>query len=198
MAQDPIECWFEFGSPYSYPSVMVLEERAAEAGRAVVWRPFLLGPVFKALGWQGSPFLQQPQKLAYAMRDLERVCARERLAWQRPSVFPRRSLWPMRMAVAAGQAPWLGAYCRRVMQMNFAEDREIDAAGTVAEALADVGVAPGPWLDRAVSAPVKDRLRAQTAQALALGLFGAPSFRVGDELFWGHDRLADALAWERR
>jgi len=195
MTLSPIECWFELGSHYSYPAVMRIEAMARVAGRPLVWRPMLLGPIFKALGWQGSPFLQQPLKAAYAWRDLERLCAKHGLAWQQPTVFPRRALLPMRVAYAAAEQPWMGAYCRRVMQMNFAEDREIDNPDAVAEALVDVGEAATPWLDLAATEAVKSGLRAQTGQALALGHFGAPTFRVGGEMFWGHDRLVDALAW---
>lgn len=193
---DPIECWFDFGSLYSYLSVLALPARAAAAGRVVQWRPFLLGPVFKALQWDGSPFQRQPQKLAYVMRDLERCCRRDGLPWRQPSVFPRRSLLPMRVAIAAEAEPWFATFAARVMTMNFAEDREIDEPAAVAQALSHCGVSPSLWLEQAASLTVKERLRERTASALGLGLFGAPSFRVAGELFWGHDRLDDALAWQ--
>lgn len=195
LTQAPIECWFDFGSMYSYPSVMLLPARAAAAGRPVRWRPVLLGAVFKALHGEGTPFERQPQKLAYVMRDLARCCRREGLPWRQPSVFPRRTLLPIRVAIAAENEPWFAAYAARVMTLHFAEDREIGDPVAVAQALSHCGVSPQAWLERAATSEVKQRLHERTDEALALGLFGAPSFRVGGELFWGHDRLDQALAW---
>ena len=115
-----LEIWFEFGSPYSYLSVLRIEEVATRHGVHVLWRPCLLGPIFKALGWQGSPFLEQKEKMAYMWRDMERLCAKYGLPWKRPAVFPRNTLLPMRVAtVAAGEA-WAGEFCRAVMLRHFA------------------------------------------------------------------------------
>ena len=95
-----IEYWFDFASPYSYLSTAHIEVLARSRGLRVLWRPLLLGPVFRAAGWQGSPFLQQPAKLAWMWTDLERQCARHALPWRRPSQFPRSSLLPARIALA--------------------------------------------------------------------------------------------------
>lgn len=189
-----VEIWFEFGSPYSYPSVMRIEPLAARLALHVVWRPFLFGPVFKALGWQGSPFLEQPAKMAYMWRDMERICEKEGLPWNRPSVFPRNTLLPMRVAMFAAGEAWMGEFCRAMMLRHFGEDVDINDEHRVEKVLRALGLPSLDILATAASDPVKLALRAQTERAQALGIFGGPTFLAGREMFWGNDRLEDALA----
>lgn len=115
-----IAFWFDFGSNYSYLSAMRIEQAAAGPGLRVVWRPFLLGPIFQSLGWSTSPFVLQKEKGAYVWRDMERQCAKHGLPWRRPSTFPRSAVLPMRVAAAHAEQPWVGAYCREVMRLNLA------------------------------------------------------------------------------
>jgi 2-hydroxychromene-2-carboxylate isomerase len=190
-----IEIWFEFASNYSYLSVMRIEQQAARCGVAIQWRPFLLGPIFKSFGWSTSPFVEQTWKTEYVWRDMERECLKYGLAWNRPTSFPRSSLLPARVALIGAQKPWMGEYCRRVMQMNFVSDRDIDSAVCVGEVLAGLGLQPQEILDEAQADANKLQLRRQTDLAKAKGIFGAPTFFVGEEMFWGNDRLDDALAY---
>lgn len=190
-----IDFWFDFASNYSYLSVMRIEQAAAEAGVPVRWQPFLLGPVFERLGWSGPPFVVQKEKGAYVKRDMERLCARYGLPWMWPSTFPRRALLPMRVAAFAAGEPWIGAWCREIMQMNFAEDREIDTPEAVHEALNRLGLPADKIVAAALSDEHRAKLRTQTATAIERGIFGAPTFFVGDEMFWGNDRLEDVIAW---
>jgi 2-hydroxychromene-2-carboxylate isomerase len=196
-APPPIECWFEFGSNYSYLSTMRIEELARAAGVPLHWRPFLLGPVFRELGWSTSPFVLQPAKGRYMWRDMERQARKFGLDWHRPSVFPRTALLPMRVATLGAQEAWIGEFIRRVMRQNWVEDREIDDPAAVGEALHDL--VPDPDPDAVIAAALapdnKLRLRAATELASARGIFGAPTFFVGDEMFWGNDRLEEAIAW---
>jgi 2-hydroxychromene-2-carboxylate isomerase len=194
---EPLQFWFEFASTYSYPAAMQVEARAAEAGIAVSWRPFLLGPIFQAQGWNDSPFNIYPAKGRYMWRDLERLCARAGLAYRRPSRFPRPSLIAARVACVGADAPWGPAFVRAVYQANFAEDREIGEEAVVTSILRALDVDAVAVVARAGTPETKARLRANTDEAVARGIFGAPSFVVGDELFWGGDRLDDALAWAR-
>lgn len=137
----PIEIWFDFASNYSYLSVMRIEEAARQAGRQVQWRPFLLGPIFQAQGWNNSPFVLQKAKGIYVWQDMLRQCRKHGLPWQKPSVFPRVSLLASRVALyGAGQA-WIGAFCRQVMTLNFAEDRDITDPQLINEVLG--GPRPG-------------------------------------------------------
>lgn len=193
-----VEFWFEFASTYSYPAAMRIEQLAAERGVPVVWQPFLLGPIFAAQGWSDSPFNLYPAKGRYMWRDLERVCAALDLPLVRPSGFPRSGLTAARVAVAGANEPWLPGFIRGVYHANFALDRDVADPAVIRGILDDLGLAADALFQAAASDEVKARLRAQTQTAIERGIFGAPSFVVGDELFWGNDRLEDALAWHAR
>ena len=188
-----IEFWFEFGSNYSYLSVMRIEAAAAQRGVTVRWKPFLLGPIFRSLGWNTSPFVVQKAKGDYVWKDMARQCSKHGLPWQRPTDFPRASMLPARVALVGDEQPWIGAYCRRIMALNFAEDRAINDPIIVAEVLTQLGLPAESLLEEALSDANKLRLRQQTEAAQSKGIFGAPTFFVGDEMFWGDDRLDDAL-----
>jgi 2-hydroxychromene-2-carboxylate isomerase len=190
--------WYEFASTYSYPAAMRIEAAAEAAGVAVEWRPFLLGPIFARQGWNDSPFNLYPDKGRYMWRDLERICADAGLPLRHPSAFPRNGLLAARIALVAADEGWCPAFTRAVYHANFAEDRDIGTSAAMAGILESLGRPAGQLLARAATAEVKERLKAQTADAMARGIFGAPSFTVGTELFWGNDRLDQALQWAKR
>lgn len=192
-----IEFWFEFASTYSYPAAMRIEALAQQAGMRVAYRPFLLGPIFGAQGWNDSPFNIYEAKGKYMWRDLARICDALGLPLRRPSAFPRSGLHAARVALAGADQPWCPAFVRAVYSANFADDRDISDREVIAEILAQHVPDPAAVLARAQSAEVKAQLRAQTEAAVARGIFGAPSFVVSGELFWGNDRLEQALAWAR-
>jgi len=193
-----IEFWFDFASTYSYLSMMRIRRLADDADIRVELRPFLLGPIFQSLGWNNSPFVLQEAKGSYMWRDMERLCAKYGLRWQRPSAFPRNGLLAARVVLAAGAAPWVQDFCERVMLANFADDREISDEATIASILDRLGADSATILQAARTDAVKLALREQSAAAQARGIFGAPTFFVGDEMFWGNDRLEDALAMTAR
>jgi 2-hydroxychromene-2-carboxylate isomerase len=193
----PLHFWFEFASTYSYLAAWRVEAEARARGVSVVWEPFLLGPIFAAQGWKDSPFNLYPVKGRYMWRDMERLCAAQCLPLKRPSAFPRSGLTAARVVCAADGEPWVPAFVRAVYRANFAEDREISQPEVVGELLAAQGISADEWLARAGAPASKERLRAQTERAIAHGIFGAPSFTVGNELFWGNDRLEQALAMAR-
>ena len=195
MTRQPLHFWFEFASTYSYPAALRLERIATARGIPVVWRPFLLAPIFGEQGWRDSPFNIYPVKGRYMWRDLARICEKEGLPLRHPTRFPRNGLLPARVACAAADERWQPEFVRAVYAANFADDREISEPDVVADLLTRVGADPAAWLARAQEQPAKDRLRENTEAAKALGLFGAPSFTSGEELFWGNDRLEDALDW---
>jgi len=193
-----LEFWFEFASTYSYPAAMRVEEVAGAAGVSVVWRPFLLGPIFQSQGWDNSPFNIYPAKGAYMWRDMERVCEAQAIPFQRPTAFPRNGLLAARVSFACAEEPWSPAFVRSVYAANFAEDMDISDMGVIGALLAGQGQAPEPILEVAQSPENKEALKNQTMQAKENGLFGAPSFVVGEELFWGNDRLEQAVEWATR
>jgi 2-hydroxychromene-2-carboxylate isomerase len=189
--------WFEFGSTYSYLSAARIEGLAAAANVRVLWEPFLLGPIFAEQGWNDSPFNIYPAKGRYMWRDIERQCAKYRIPFTKPSRFPRNGLLAARVAclAQATSGRWLPEFVRAVFRANFAEDREIGDPAEVRSILDSLGQ-PGAQLVEQTHAPEsKLRLRDQSQRAKNLGIFGAPNFVVGEELFWGNDRLEEALAW---
>ena len=199
MTRPGLDFFFELASTYSYPAAMRIGALAGAAGVAVRWRPFLLGPIFHAQGWDNSPFNIYPPKGRYMWRDLDRICARLGLPFRRPDPFPQPSLLAARLAHVGLDEGWGEDFCRAVYAAEFGEGRQIGDEAVMHDLLGGLGVAPAPALARARSDAIKDRLRAATAEAERLGVFGAPSFACHDgELFWGHDRMAEALAWAVR
>ncbi len=192
---DPIDFWYEFGSTYSYLSVMRIEAVAQAAGADVRWRPFLLGPIFAEQGWDDSPFNIYPTKGRYMWRDLERLCEDYELDFKRPSIFPRNGLMAARVACIASDEGWCADFTRAVFTANFAQDRDIADVDVLADILSDVGRDPAAIMEASRATTNKERLRCQTEEAKRRGVFGAPSFTVGEELFWGNDRLGTAVAW---
>lgn len=190
-----IEFWFDFGSNYSYLATMRIDALAARHGVRVLWKPFLLGPVFKSFGWSSSPFVLQKEKGEYVWRDMERQCAKYGLPWKQPTNFPRRALLPLRVALVGASEPWIGAFCQRMMQLNFVDDRGIDDIVVVSEVLAALGLDASAVTTAAQSDQNKLAMREQGDEAVRRRIFGAPMFFAGAEMFWGNDRLEDALQW---
>ena len=194
MSGKSIEFWFEFGSTYSYLTAARIEQTTEVVGIEIEWRPFLLGPIFGAQGWNDSPFNIYPAKGRYMWRDMERLAEHFGLPFKRPSSFPRQGLIAARVALIAGDEGWCPDWTRAVYAANFAEDLDIGDPAVLSGLLETLGQEPGRVLAAADQAPNKQRLRSQTDRAIELGIFGAPSFIVGDELYWGNDRLGDAVA----
>ncbi|MYM34254.1 2-hydroxychromene-2-carboxylate isomerase [Duganella sp. FT94W] len=191
MSAPEIACWFDFASNYSYLSVLRL---ARQRDVIVHWKPFLLGPIFKEQGWDNSPFVLQQDKGDYVWKDMPRECAKYELPWRRPSEFPRRSLLAARVALLGEHQPWMAEFCARVMLANFEHDEDIGNEDVIAAILTGIGLDAGALLAAAHADDNKARLRARSAEAKALRIFGAPTFFVDTEMYWGNDRLADALA----
>ncbi len=189
-----IEFWFEFASTYSYLSAMRIEALAIRAGVELVWRPFLLGPIFAAQGWTTSPFNLQEAKGRYMWRDMARRAEARGLPFRRPAPFPQNSLTAARLALVGLDEGWGPAFVRAVYAAEFGEGLDISDEEVLTRLVGAAGGDPATLL-RARSDAIKARLRAATEEAAARGVFGAPSFLVGDELFWGDDRLEEAVAW---
>jgi 2-hydroxychromene-2-carboxylate isomerase len=190
-----IDFWFEFASTYSYLSAMRIETVAKDAGIGVAWRPFLLGPIFKKQGWDTSPFNLYPIKGEYMWRDVERHCQRYGIPFKKPAVFPRNSILAARVACIAMCEGWCPEFSRAVFRANFAEDRDISSPEIITEILKSIEKDGHEYLSRIRRPEFKSLLREQTTMAMSLGIFGAPSFIARNELFWGNDRLEDALDW---
>jgi 2-hydroxychromene-2-carboxylate isomerase len=189
-----VDFWFDFASSYSYPAAMRVGQAAERAGVKINWRPFLLGPVFVAQGWNNSPFNLYPRKGRYMWRDMERICKRLNLPLRPPDPFPQNSLLAARCTLALSPHD-RAAFVKAVFAAEFGEGARIDEAATLNAVLSALGL-PQETLAGATSDSVKQALRAETEEAQRLDIFGAPSFVTSDgELFWGNDRLDEAMAW---
>ncbi len=193
--EEIFQFWFEFASTYSYLSVFRIERIAGDAGVQVEWKPFLLGPIFRRQGWDDSPFNIYPVKGRYMWRDIERLCDKYEIPFRRPARFPRNGLLAARVACIGMSEGWCPEFTRAVFRANFAEDREISDPATIVEILESIGQDGPHIIARAQSPENKEFLRKQTEEAVALEIFGAPTFVVDTELFWGNDRLEDAIDW---
>jgi len=186
--------WFDFASTYSYLSALRIEALASAAGVEVVWRPFLLGPIFKAQGWDTSPFNLYPAKGRYMIRDLERLAAARGEVFHMPARFPANSLLAARTALALETAGALAAFCKAVFAAEFAQAKDIADEAVIVDILAGLGINPRQCLEKTQEPAIKQKLRERTEHAAALGIFGAPTFETRDgEIFWGDDRLEQAL-----
>jgi 2-hydroxychromene-2-carboxylate isomerase len=195
MMKPSLVFWYDLASTYSWLAAERIEALAETAGVEVTWRPFLLGPIFAAQGWASSPFNLFPAKGRNMWRDMERQCARLGLPpLVQPDPFPQNSLLAARVATAL-PADARAPFSRAVYRMQFTKGRPIADRDVLAAVLADIDVAPDA-LAAADAARTKDALREATGQAEALGIYGAPSFTCrSGELFWGNDRLEEAIAW---
>lgn len=193
-----LEFWYEFASTYSYLSAMRIESLASAAGVAVEWKPFLLGPIFQAQGWHTSPFNLYPAKGRHMVRDIERIVAERGLRFALPGTFPQNSLQASRVALLGSDEGWVAPFTRAVYLAEFADGADIADRAVLAAILRGLGLDPVRIIARIDQPDLKQQLKEQTTCAQERGLFGAPSFVVGNELFWGDDRLEQALAWARR
>lgn len=160
-------------------------------------------PPFLCSGHVAAPFQANPVKGAYMMRDAERAAARHGLPFNIPADFPHNTVLATRVACAFQDAPWVADFIARIYTAEFVEGLNVGDEAVVAAAVAGAGQDPAAVLAAATAPAAKDRLRAQTEEALRLGIFGAPTLVVGGggdggappELFWGQDRVADAIDW---
>ena len=197
MSAPSLEFWFEFASTYSHVAAQRIEATARSAGVSVVWRPFLLGPIFQQQGWNDSPFNIYHAKGVYMWKDMERQCAKHGVPFRKPSKFPRPSLLATRIALSLEDTPSVaGEFVRRVYLANFRDDVDTTSNDVIRSVLQSMALPDtDAVLERATADETKARLRARSEEAVARGIFGAPTFLVGNELYWGNDRLEDALAY---
>jgi 2-hydroxychromene-2-carboxylate isomerase len=187
--------WYEFASTYSYLSAMRIEDEARAADVEVVWKPFLLGPIFAGQGWSTSPFNIYPAKGRYMVRDLQRLAGERGLTFAMPEIFPQNSLAAARVALIGCEEGWVAPFTRAVYAAQFAAGADISDRSLLTSILDRLGLDSLRILGLTEDSSCKQHLKQQTAEAQALGIFGAPTFQVGTELFWGDDRLGQALRW---
>lgn len=194
-----IAFWYDFASTYSYLSAMRIEALAADAEVRVSYRPFLLGPIFKAQGLTSSPFVVNPGKGRYMARDIGRIAAARGLEFHVPEPFPAHSLNAARIAMVAVAEGWIAPFTRAVFAAEFAAREDIASNDVLARIVSGLGHDPTRVLADASTPASKTALRDATEAAAGTGIFGAPTFITSDgELFWGDDRLEQALGWAQK
>lgn len=192
----PIDFWFSIGSTYTYLTVMRIEEVARQSGVALRWRPFNVRAIM--LEMNNIPFSTKPIKARYMWRDVERRTAMYGLAWSAIPPYPLKDLpLPNRIALVGAREGWCAAYVTATYRRWFLDGEDASTEPNISASLRDIGQEPARVLELADSEDIKSELLAATDTARELGIFGAPTFAVGEELFWGDDRLSDAIIWHR-
>jgi 2-hydroxychromene-2-carboxylate isomerase len=193
-----LQFWFEFGSTYTYLTVARIRRVAQEAGVQVQWKPFLLMPLMIAQGMTQGPFLPYPRKLDYMWRDLERRAAEHDIPYRKPSKYPpEETLTSARLALVGAMQGWGPEFVEEAFRLHWTEDCLIGTPDNIRAALRKAGRDPEDALAMAKTPAIKEQLKAQTQEAADLGIFGSPTFMVEGEMFWGDDRLEQAIAWAR-
>lgn len=191
-----IEFFFFVGSTYSYLSVSRAQALAERAGVALAWRPFSVRTLMREQN--NSPFAGKPVKLKYMWRDLERRAARFGVPFDGAPPYP---IDPHELANHVATLAALEGWCMPFVQAAyrtwFLDKRDPGDPQALTDVLRSIGQDAERCLQAAQADVVKDDYSAATDRARHLGMFGSPTFAVGDEIFWGDDRLEDAIAWSQ-
>lgn len=192
-----IDFWYSIGSTYSYLSVMRLPKVVRAAGVAFRWLPFDVRHIM--LEQNNIPFRSKPVKAAYMWRDIERRADGYGLHPVLPAPYPLPELvFANRVAIVGAEEGWAEDYTRATYQRWFEQGQPAGEEPNLSASLTEIGQDPARISARAQQDEIAHALDAATAKAMSLGIFGAPTFVVGEEVFWGDDRIDDAVAWSRR
>ena len=184
-----VEFWFDVGSPASYLAWTQLPQLAERTGAGIEYRPLLLGGVFQATG-NRSP-MEVPAKGQYMLQDFQRFARRYGVPFQHNPHFPINTLMLMRGAVGMQMRHPLRmrVYVDAVFHAIWVEGLNMNDAPTAGAVLKDAGFEPQQMIALTSDPAVKEQLKAVTQEGVERGVFGAPTFFVGDQMFWGQDRL---------
>ena len=191
---DPIDFYFDFSSPYGYLASTKIEAIAARHARRVSWRPFLIGALYKQLGYMP---LEQPGKRAYFLHDVPRSARAMGVKLTIPASFPEALIAPARAVywIADQNPEAAGAFAAAAFRAYWSEGRKLADPAVVAELAAAQGFAKETVLAALNDPAVKDRLKAETDAAIANRVFGSPFIVIDGEAFWGADRLDQVEKW---
>ena len=193
---NPIDFHFDFSSPYSFLASEQIEPLAARHGRTVTFRPTLLGIVFKASG--GAPLTEQyGPKARYSVHDFERSARFAGIRYRHPSKFPIGAVGASRAVLWLQQhrPEKANEFVHAVFRAFFQDDRDISDMAVVAQIAQATGLDGAALMEAAQNPEIKDALRRRVEEAVAAGVFGAPTIVVDDEVFWGNDRLPQIERW---
>lgn len=191
----PLEFWFDFSSPYGYLASTQIDEIAADYGRSVVWRPFLLWAVFKVVGTR--PLTEIPLKSDYSRMDFDRYARLLGVPFHMPSAFPFSSLY------AARAFYWLSThhpkkailFAERVFEAVFVESQDVSTAQSIIDLVASLDITQSEIEAGIGESAVKNKLKEVNEEAIQRGVFGSPFVIVDGQSFWGTDRLWMVEEW---
>ena len=196
MADKAIDFWFSTGSTYTYLTVSRLPAFAEAHGVRINWRPFSVRAIMREQN--NIPFVGKPVKTAYMWRDIERRAAMYGLQAKVPVPYPLKEFdLTHRLAILGLAEGWGVAYLQASYRRWFVDGQEPGLEPNLSQSLAEAGQDAQRCVERSGGDDVGELYDAATAEAKALGIFGSPTFAVDGELFWGDDRLDDALKWFR-
>lgn len=184
---ESIEFFYDIGSPYSYLCATQIDGVAAKHGRDVKWRPLLLGAVFKATG-NDMP-ARIPAKAKWMLGDLTLWAKSYRVPFTFPPIFPANTLRAMRACTFAAERGKVRPMSLSLFESYWARGLDPSSDEALHKASTAAGLDPAELLAGLDTQPIKDALRKTTDEAVTRGAFGAPAILVGDQLFWGNDRL---------
>jgi 2-hydroxychromene-2-carboxylate isomerase len=194
MPHKQIDFFFFYGSTYTYLTVMRIEGAAARFGIEVRWRPFNVRQIM--LEQDNIPFRSKPVKMSYMWRDIERRAARHAIPFNRIPTYPVDPEYlANRVGVLSAIEGWCPAYTKATYQAWFLEDAPLGEPENLIPTLQRLGKDPDTVVSRANSQEIRDKYESETNLAREMGIFGSPTFATGKEIFWGDDRLEDALEW---
>ncbi|MFP6626574.1 MAG: 2-hydroxychromene-2-carboxylate isomerase [Deltaproteobacteria bacterium] len=182
-----LEFFFDYGSPTTYLADTQIEALAERSGAKLVYRPMLLGGVFKATG-NRSP-VEVPAKGVYMGADMARFAKRYGVPMNMNPFFPVNTLPLMRGAVVAQHDGFFAAYQKAMFRAMWVDEKDMNDPAVIGEVVSAAGIDVTSLLKRTGEQDIKDELKATTEEAVNRGAFGAPTFFVGDEMFFGQDRL---------
>ena len=189
-----ITFWYAIGSTYSYLTVMRLSDVAQTTGLTFHWQPFNVRAIM--IEQDNIPFARKPARAAHMWRDIERRAPRYGLSPKLPAPYPLEAFdLANQVAILGVQEGWVGDYTIATYQRWFEQGQPAGSEPNLSDALRAIGQDPHRVLPLAQSDDIRAAYGAATNDARARGIFGAPSFTVGNELFWGDDRLEDAIDW---
>ena len=191
MPNPTLDFFFDYSSPFAYLGAVQVEDTAKRCGATLVYRPMLLGALFKEIGTPMVPLHTFPEaKRTYYGNDLKRWAEYRGVDFRFPSKFPMNTVNALRLTlVVMEDAPdAVPDLVGRIYRAFWAEDRDISDLDVLGELCSESGTEK-KHLERITEPSIKSSLREATALAIEAGVCGAPCFRVGEMVFWGQDRL---------
>lgn len=188
MASSEVRFFFDYNSPYSYIAALQIEKICQRHGATLLWEPMVIGGIFQADGTNPSHTIEK--RYSYMMQDLKNLSEMHGFPYKERTTFLFNPILSLRATIQVQQGAERATAVYALFRGVFAEDRDLGDPETVKDLLTQAGLDGAALVEGTQQQWVKDRLRANTDEALKMGAFGAPTYFLdGEKMFWGHDRL---------